>query len=90
MKGMEATVLEATLLRLIAGDGRAPACERVGRAAEGTDRAEEGADRRVFMAGRAGPDGGWTWVAPESRAARSFLPGPFSLALMIGGGGSRS
>lgn len=83
-------MLETTLLRLIAGGGRGTAYERADRAAERTDRAEEGADRRVFMAGRAGPDGGWTWVAPDSRAARGFLPGPFSLALMIGDGGSRS
>lgn len=45
----------------------------------------EGADRRTFMVGRSGPRGAWTWVAPDSEPARRFLPGPFSLTMLLRG-----
>jgi len=48
-------------------------------------RRETRGGRRAFMAGRSGPDGGWTWVAPDSLPAKRFLPGPFSLTLMLRG-----
>lgn len=62
-------MLETTILGLI-DEGAGP---------------ERRAGRRAFMAGRAGPDGAWTWVAPDSLQARRFLPGPFSLTLMLRG-----
>lgn len=59
------------------------------RLTESRERAGSGegtaAGRRPFMAGRRGPAGGWTWISPESDEARSFLPGPFSLTLVLRG-----
>lgn len=77
-------MLEATLLRLIDAGGEADAStEATAEAAAVPSRGVPGDGRRAFMAGRAGPGGGWAWVAPDSEEARRFLPGPFSLALVI-------
>lgn len=71
-------MLETRILRIVdGGDADAAARRSLG---EATD-----ASRRPFMVGRRSPEGEWTWIAPESREARSFLPGPFSLTLLLRG-----
>ena len=74
-------MLETTMLRWIdAWEERAPDAETARDAAT----AREGG-RRTFMVGRAGPHGSWARVAPDSEPARRFLPGPFSLAMLLRG-----
>ena len=68
-------MLETTMLRWIDGRGeRAPDDAETGRGV-----------RRTFMVGRSGPEGGWARVAPDSEPARRFLPGPFSLTMLLRG-----
>ena len=67
-------MLETTMLRWIdAWGARAPDAEP----ARG--------GRRTFMVGRSGPRGTWARVAAESEPARRFLPGPFSLTMLLRG-----
>lgn len=71
-------MLETRILRLVDGPD-------AGAGASLPPGEEREAGRRAFMVGRRSPEGEWTWIAPESREARSFLPGPFSLTLLIRG-----
>lgn len=81
-------MLEARILRLVEARGE-DAGPGPGARGDSTARRQ----RRAFMAGWRSAEGAWTWIAPDSEEARSFLPGPFSLTLVLRDrtdGGSRA
>lgn len=54
-----------------------------GRPAPRKEAPSGGSERRLLMVGGRTARGSWTWMAPETEAARRAVPGPWDLTLLL-------